>query len=97
MKFAPEGRFSPDLAIGRGMYAMKQSTMTIGGQANSAPRHIHRGLFQFGGGLDVGVLRWLGLRFEMRDFYTGKPALNVPTPGGGLHNVVAGGGFVIRF
>lgn len=96
VKFAPEGRFSPYLTIGGGYALYEQSTMTIGGQPNSAPRHIHRGLLQFGGGVDVGVLRWFGLRFEVRDFYTGKPALNVSTPGG-LHNVVAGGGFVLRF
>ena len=65
-----------------GGYALcEQSTLTLGGRANSASRYIHRGLSQFGGGVDVGVLRWLGFRLEVRDFYTGKPALNVSTPG----------------
>ena len=96
VKLAPEARISPYLAVGGGYALYEQSTLTLGGQANSAPRHIHRGMLQFGGGMDVGVLRWLGLRFEVRDFYTGKPALNVSTPGGGLHNVVAGGGLVLR-
>lgn len=97
VKFAPLGRISPYLAVGGGYALYEQSFMTISGQANPAPRHIHRGVVDFGGGVDAAVLRWLGLRFEIRDFYSGKPSLNVLTSGSGLHNVVVGGGFVLRF
>jgi len=48
VKFAPEARISPYLAVGGGYALYEQSTLTLGGQANSAPRHIHRGLLQFG-------------------------------------------------
>ena len=97
VKFAPGSRISPYFAIGGGYALYEQSTMTTGGQPNTAPRHTHRGVIDFGGGIDVVLLHWLGLRLEERDFYSGKPSLNLRTPGSGLHNVVAGGGFVLRF
>jgi len=96
VKLAPNRRISPYFTIGGGYALYEQSTMTIAGLPNSAPRHIHRGVFSFGGGVDAAVLRWLGLRFEVRDFYSGRPALNITAPGG-LHNVVLGGGFVLKF
>ena len=51
----------------------------------------------FGGGVGTRLWRWIGLRFEIRDFYTGSPAYNLPNLGGGQHNVVAGGGFVLKW
>jgi hypothetical protein len=97
VKFAPDARISPYFAVGGGYALYEQSTMTTGDEPNTAPRHTHRGVVDFGGGIDVFLLRWLGLRFEARDFYSGKPSLNVRTPGSGQHNVVAGGGVVLRF
>ncbi|MBI3680203.1 MAG: hypothetical protein HY235_07375 [Acidobacteria bacterium] len=97
VKFAPRGRVSPYLAVGGGYALYEQSAMTISGQPNPAPRHIHRGVVDLGGGVDAVVLRWLGVRLEVRDFYSGKPSLNVSTSGSGLHNIVVGGGFVLRF
>jgi hypothetical protein len=41
--------------------------------------------------------RWIGARGEIRDFYTGSPAYNLPGITGGQHNVVAGGGFVLKW
>ena len=49
----------------------------------------------FGGGTDVPVWRWLAVRLEARDFYSGNPSFNTPVVGGGQHNVVLGGGLVI--
>ncbi len=34
---------------------------------------------------------------EIRDFYTGNPNLKARLAASGQHNVVAGGGFVLRF
>ena len=75
----------------------EQSLLTIGGAPNPAPRYIQRGAFDFGGGVDTKLWRWIGLRGEVRDFYTGAPAYNISGVGGGQHNVVAGGGFVLRW
>ena len=97
VKLNPKGRIQPYGAIGGGYALYEQSTTTVGGTVNPAPRHLTRGVFQYGGGVDISILRWLGLRGEVRDFYTGSPALNLATLRGGQHNVVASGGFVLRF
>jgi len=89
-------RVAPYAAIGAGYALYEQSLTQIDGSPNAAPRHIHRGAFAFGGGVDLSVWRWLGLRGEVRDFYTGNPAFNAPVSGG-QHNVVVGGGFVLSF
>jgi opacity protein-like surface antigen len=97
IKFAPNARISPYVAVGGGLAWYEQSREQVGGGPNSAPRNIYRGAFQFGGGVDVKVWRFLSLRAEVRDFYTGSPAYNVAEVRGGQHNVVAGGGFSLRF
>jgi opacity protein-like surface antigen len=97
VKFAPNARVSPYVAAGGGLAWYEQSREQIGGAPNSAPRNIYRGAFQFGGGVDVKVWNWMSIRAEVRDFYTGSPAYNVPDVRGGQHNVVAGGGFSLRF
>ena len=45
------------------------------------------------GKLDLKVWRFLGARWEVRDFYSGNPSFNAPTRSGGQHNIVVGGGF----
>jgi opacity protein-like surface antigen len=97
VKLNPNGWIQPYGAIGGGYALYEQSTETIGGAPNPAPRHLTRGAFQYGGGVDIPILRWIGLRGEVRDFYTGTPALNLANLRGGQHNVVASGGFVFRW
>jgi Outer membrane protein beta-barrel domain len=97
VKFA-SGRFlSPYVAVGGGYAVYEQSLLTIGGAHNPAPRDVHRGAFDFGGGVDTKLWRWIALRGEIRDFYSGTPAYNLSGLGGGQHNVVAGGGFVLKW
>jgi hypothetical protein len=55
------------------------------------------GVLQFGGGLDVRVWRWLGVRAQVRDFYSGVPHLNVDTGRSRQHNYLVGGGIVWHF
>jgi opacity protein-like surface antigen len=97
VKLNPNGRIQPYGTIGGGYALYEQSKTTIGGAPNPAPRHLTRGAFQFGGGVDIRVLTRIALRGEVRDFYTGAPALNLATLRGGQHNIVASGGFVLRF
>lgn len=96
VKFLPGGRFTPWITGGGGYALYEQSRERIDGQPNSAPRLIHRGQVMFGGGADVKFVRWLALRGEIRDFYTGSPAFNLPQSGG-QHNVAVSGGVVVRF
>ena len=46
---------------------------------------------------DVHVWRFVALRGEARDFYTGSPNYNIASISGGQHNIVATGAFVIRW
>lgn len=97
VKLNPKGLLQPYGVIGGGYALYEQSTTTLSGATNPAPRHLTRGAFQYGVGLDIKAASWLALRGEVRDFYTGVPALNLASLRGGAHNVVASGGFVFRF
>ncbi|HET9365797.1 MAG TPA: hypothetical protein VFP71_12375 [Candidatus Angelobacter sp.] len=78
-----------------------------GGWAHySTPGNIseNKGALEYGGGLDFNTrLPLLGFRAEVRDFVTGDPARLIAGPGTtttqGLHhhNVLVGGGIVLRF
>ena len=97
VKFFPESRIAPYLAIGAGWADYQQSTTTLAGAPNPAPRTVNHGAFDYGGGLDFKFQRHIGLRAEIRDFYAGGPAYNASSIRGGQHNVVAGGGLVLKF
>jgi len=90
-------RISPYVALGAGYARFEQSFFRIDGRPNAAPRELNRGTVDFGGGADIKLWRWIGWRGEIRDFYSGSPAYNVPAIAGGEHNVVAGGGFVLKW
>lgn len=96
VKLFPTKRVTPWAAVGGGYGDYEQSTQTLDGRLNTAPREIARGVFHYGGGIDVPVWKFIAIRGEVRDFYTGTPAYNSGV-GGGQHNVVAGGGIVLRF
>lgn len=97
VKFRKDRAVSPWLAAGGGYALYEQSLTTLSGAANPAPRLIHRGAFDFGGGADFRFWRFVALRAEVRDFYTGPAAFNVAAFHGGQHNLVVGGGIVLKF
>lgn len=97
LKFLPQSRISPYVAAGGGWALYEQSVSQLNGEPNPAPRTVNRGVFVYGAGVDFSVVRQLALRAEVRDFYSGNPALNIPGLSGRQHNVVVSGGFVLRF
>ena len=97
VKFFPASRFSPYAVVGGGYADYEQSITRIDGRPNSASRELSRGVFDFGAGVDVCIWRFVALRGEARDFFTGSPGYNVATISGGQHNVVATGAFVLRW
>jgi opacity protein-like surface antigen len=97
LKVLPKSRISPYFAIGGGYADYEHSTTEFNGQPNPASRQLARGVFDFGAGVDVHVWRYVALRGEARDFYTGSPNYNVASISGGQHNVVAGGAVVLRW
>ena len=95
VKFLPTSRISPYALVGGGYADYEQSTTRINGQPNSVSRELARGVFDFGAGAEVRVWRFVALRGEARDFYSGSPAYNLAGASGGQHNVVATGALVL--
>jgi opacity protein-like surface antigen len=96
LKFAPSARLSPWVAIGGGYALFQQSTEFSNGQ-NTTDKFLNRGVFDFGGGVDYTLFRFLGLRAEVRDLVSGNPNLNVALSSGTQHNIISSGGIIVRF
>ena len=94
VKFAPFAPISPWVSVGGGWahYSL-----------NTARSTENKGALQYGGGLDFKTgLPLLGFRAEVRDFVTGIPSFGfgssfVTESGLHHHNILAGGGIVLRF
>lgn len=84
-------------AVGAGYARYSESKLRVDGSPNPGQRDTNTDAFQFGGGVDVRALRWLGFRAEVRDLYTGARTFSISTPGGRVHNIVTSGGLVLRF
>jgi hypothetical protein len=97
LKFRQASRLSPYVAAGGGYADYEQSLTRIDGRPNQASRELAHGVFDFGAGVDVRVWRFVALRGEARDFYTGSPNYNIQSISGGQHNIVATGAFVLRW
>jgi opacity protein-like surface antigen len=90
VKFVPGFFLSPYLAAGIGFAHFSNTGL------NGATDTTYA--VDFGGGLDIKVVRFLALRLEARDFYTPTPVL-IPLAGslGNQNNVALSGGIVFRF
>ncbi|MBI3665137.1 MAG: outer membrane beta-barrel protein [Acidobacteria bacterium] len=53
--------------------------------------------YNYGGGIKVKLSPVFGLRFDVRDYVSGKPDFGLPNVKGLLHNVEASAGFAILF
>ena len=100
LKFRPDEGFAPWFSAGGGYALFDESAKRRDGTHN-VTRGTSTGTLQFGGGIDVRtpikVLFPIGLRVEVRDFYSGKPTYNVRTDSTLQHNVVFSGGLLLTF
>ena len=96
LKLFPRRRFSPWGAIGGGYALYEESNQLSNGQ-KTATRLLNRGVFTYSGGLDYRLFRSIGLRGEIRDFFSGNPNLNVALSSSTQHNIVASGGVILHF
>jgi hypothetical protein len=94
LKLLPISPISPWVSVGGGWarYSLDSGSKT------------NKGAIEYGGGLDFKTgLPLLGFRAEVRDFVTGDPNFGVSSViagnNSGLHhhNILAGGGIVLRF
>jgi len=95
-KFFPSSRLSPWAAVGGG-YALYQESAQLSNGQSTTNKFLNRGVFDYGGGLDYRLFRFIGLRGEVRDFFSGNPNLNTALSSSTQHNVVASGGIILRF
>ena len=91
LKILAAAPISPWASVGGGWahYRLKDAGLTQ-----------NKAALQFGGGLDFKTgLPLLGFRAEVRDFVTGDPNFGVFSTNSGLHhhNILVGGGVVLRF
>lgn len=91
VKILPIAPISPWVSVGGGWahYSLKDASLTQ-----------NKAALQFGGGLDFKTgLPLLGFRAEVRDFVTGDPDFGIFSTNSGLHhhNILVGGGIVLRF
>jgi hypothetical protein len=97
VKFAAGAPVSPYVFGGGGLAVYEHSTLTIGGAPNPGPRTSNTGAGTYGAGVDVKGWRWIGLRGEIRDTFTGSPRFNLSPSAAKQHNWTATGGFVLRW
>lgn len=95
LRFGSERRVMPYVAGGIGYAQYHSSELLQDGTASPARDRQHTWGGNFGGGVDVAIWRWLGVRGEVRDFVTPSPRLNTPLTGA-QHNVQVSGGLVFR-
>ncbi len=93
---SPRKQVSFFAAVGAGYARYSESRLKGDRSANPAQRDTNAGAFQFGAGVDVRGLGWLGFRGEVRDVFTGARTFSLPTPDPMVHNIVGSGGLVIR-
>jgi hypothetical protein len=98
LKVLPGAPISPFVALGGGW-----AHYSLGGGGTN------KGALEYGGGLDFKTgIPFLGVRGEVRDFVTGDPNFGLLGPIAGFtgssnqsglhrHNILAGGGIVLRF
>lgn len=96
VKFSRVRRITPWATIGGGVSIYEQSEFRIDGQRNGAARDVTHGAVMYGAGVDVPIWRFVALRGQVRDFYSGSPSYNTPVSGG-QHNVLLGGALVVRW
>ncbi len=92
LKVAPGFFISPWLSLGAGLARYNATQFTTGTQSVS-----NHAVLQVGGGLDAKIFPAVSLRGELRDFYSGLPALAFIPGIARQHNLLAGAGLVLRF
>ncbi|MGA8539681.1 MAG: hypothetical protein WB566_09290 [Terriglobales bacterium] len=97
LNFFSSDSVSPWVSVGGGYGRFREAPVLNFGGPNPGPTGTNTGVVQFGGGLDVWVWHRFGARAEVRDFYSGTPALNVDTGRSRQHNYYVGAGVIYRF
>jgi opacity protein-like surface antigen len=85
LSLLPRSRVSPYLTSGWGLAVLEQSVLLQNGDSFPGSRVTRHLAWQYGSGVDIALWKWLGLRFDLRDFYADS-----------RHNPILSGGFQLR-
>ena len=98
VSFLPHTHLSPwgSLGVGVGHFG-SSSKLEFGGGPNPGKTGSTGAVLQFGGGLDVRMTPVLGLRVEIREYWSGVPQLNVDTGKSRQGNIFVGSGVIWHF
>jgi opacity protein-like surface antigen len=94
----PRTYLSPWGSVGLGFgHFSSSSQLEFEGGPNPGKTGSTGVVIQFGAGLDVRVTHKLGLRTEIRDYWSGVPQVNVDTGRSRQHNLFVGSGVIWHF
>jgi hypothetical protein len=98
VKLFPEQAVSPWVSLGGGLgHFGASSTLEFGNLPNLGKTGTNTGVFEVGFGLDVRLYKHFTLRGELREFWSGKPQLNVLTSNSRQADSFVAGGVVWKF
>jgi hypothetical protein len=102
VKFNADGALKPWLSFGGGYARLTGFGGTSPATALGHNGANNTGSLEFGGGVDTAPIVHLfripiGVRLEVRDFYSGTPNLNPQLPGQRLNSVAYTGGLLLKF
>jgi hypothetical protein len=97
LKVLPDAGISPWVSLGGGYARFDEGRTLQDGSPNPSARGTNKGVLEYGGGIDIKLIHYFGVRGEVRDFYTGRPQLNALTSTDRQHNIVVSGGIVLFF
>jgi hypothetical protein len=93
----PTAVVSPFVTLTAGYTRYSESKKKIDDSANPSQQDTNTDAVEFGGGVDIRGVRWLGFRAELRDVFTGARNFSIATPHERVHNVVGSAGLVLKF
>jgi len=97
LQLFPGAGLSPYIAAGLGVGRYNASDTAINGQPATGDTSNTTWAFDYGGGVDVNVIRYFAIRGEVRDFISGTPKLSAPFFDKRQHNVNVAIGLVFKF
>ena len=97
LKLLPGTGFSPWVSVGGGYARFDEGKTLQNGASNFSSIGTNTNAVQFGGGLDLRLIPFIGFRAEVRDYWTGTPNYNASTSSDRQHNLLVGGGLVLNF
>lgn len=86
---------SPYFVVGGGLAHFSKSSSVAA--ASGSDTSTNTGVIDMGGGVDMKLAPHVALRGEVRDFYSGSPALTIPALRDRQHNLVVSAGLVLRW